>query len=199
MKLIISMLSLGFLICGLTISAYPMGSKPKKPTVVVNPTPSSSDQKGMNFSPVYGYTKNELQVLDVATQLSNKLIQSKCFENYMLPRKLTNTKGRTPAQVVEHIRISNLTVPLKMYENYASTVKGYRVVGYPTIYTNRKYHAGSTACARGSNLTHEWAHVLNYGHSSAKDYLSVNYSINGAFVTCCSCEKKSITKCEVKE
>ncbi len=159
----------------------------------------AAEEKGrIQFSPAKGYTKGELEVLEVAEVLANKLVASSCFENFMVNRNLIQTNNKSRAEVVKHLRYSHLAVPVVMYYRNNNVV-GYRQPPSITIYTNRKFHAGSTACARGSNLTHEWSHALGYGHTSRATYSrprSVPYSINAAFQACCSC--KGIKECSIK-
>ncbi len=174
-------------------SIYSMGSKPI-------PLPNQSyEVKGVRYIPYIGYTREEKEVLVIAEKLSNDLIQGECFRNFMVSRPLIDTENRIPYEVVEHLRTTNLMVPVVMYSNYFSNVVGYRQPPSPTIYTNRKYHAGSTACSRASNLTHEWSHVVGYGHSfdaNSRRPFSVPYSINEAFRVCCTCT--NIRECSIK-
>lgn len=181
--------------------AAPVGSPTPSPSPSGSPSPSPSSAaiKGIKFSPLKNHTAEETKVVAVAEELSNKLVQSKCFEDFMTKRELIQTTGLTRFQVVEKIRKSNLAVPVVMYYQNNNVV-GYRQPPSITIYTNRKFHAGSTACARGSNLTHEWSHALGFDHdfnATISRPRSVPYSINAAFEVCCSC--KGITNCTVKQ
>lgn len=151
----------------------------------------------IKFSPVKNYTKDELEVLGISEQLANQLVKSQCFAQVMESRGLIQTDGKTPKEVVEHIKTARLSVPVTMYYKWGNVV-GYRNPGDPTVYTNRRFHAGATACSRASNLTHEWSHVLGYGHdfkATVRRPKSVPYSINFAFQKCCSCE--GIKNCKI--
>lgn len=169
--------------------------------VTPTPTPSSTvtPGSGVRFYPVTGYTAQEVEALVVAEKLSNDLLKSKCFETFMTKRRLIETGPRTPAQVVLHLRSTDLTIPVTMYQDDSNTI-GYRNPPALDIFTNRKYHAGATACARASNLTHEWSHSVGYTHSKyalpSRPY-SVPYSINAAFEVCCACQKNTILKCSI--
>lgn len=173
--------------------AFSRGSP--QPTLNISQSPTG---EGIHFYPVINYTAEELSVLIVAEKLSNQLVQSKCFSDFMTKRALIETNGKTPAEVVYQLSHTNLTVPVKMYYQFTSTV-GYRQPPNLTIYTNRRFHSGANACSRASNLTHEWTHTVGYTHSFKATPIrpfSVPYSINAAFTECCSC--KSIKDCSIK-
>lgn len=170
---------------------------PTPPPIITAPTTAVA---GVHFSPIKNYTVEETEVLKVSEQLANDLFKSKCFENFMVNRKLIDTNGKTPLEVVNDLKSKDLTVPVVMYSAWYSKVIGYRQPPKPDVYTNRKYHAGATACSRGSNLTHEWSHTAGYGHSYAATPtrpFSVPYSINAAFTVCCKCQNDSIKKCSI--
>lgn len=154
----------------------------------------------VGFSPVKGYTSSEMKVLEVAVKLSNELLASQCFSEFVLKRKkLIETSGKTRLQVIDHLANLDLKVPLRMYYKNNGVV-GYRQPPSPQVNTNRKFHSGSTACSRGSNLTHEWSHSGGYGHSYKANYnrqFSVPYTINAGFLACCKCT--SITNCRIEK
>lgn len=183
----------------LSKEAHSRGSPPPKqpPTI---PAQTATPGSGIHFSPVRNYTFEETQVLVVAESLANKLVKSSCFESFMVKRNLIQTNGLTALEVVKLLKTSDLTIPVEMYYKNNNVV-GYRQPPAPDIYTNRKFHAGSTACARSSNLTHEWSHTVGFTHSysstKSRPY-SVPYSINAAVTACCFCEKNSITNCSIK-
>lgn len=161
----------------------------------------------VKFSPLHNYSKEEKEVAAIAERLSNEMLQSKSFENFMIERAtprpgkrylLHSTNGKTAKEVVDHLKALDLTVPVWMYWSLKRVV-GYRQPPKPDIHTNRRYHAGSTACARASNLLHEWTHSGGYGHSYRATYerpYSVPYSINAAFSELCSCN--GIRDCKIK-
>jgi hypothetical protein len=115
------------------------------------------------------------------------MVAGPCFEDFLLKRKMISTNGKTNRQVIDHIRAADLEVPVVMYYKN-NRVVGYRQPPKPTIYTNRKFHAGTTPCNAGSNLFHEWSHTLGYGHTykatSVRPY-SVPYSLNAVTKACC--------------
>mgnify|MGYP000203326904 CR=1 FL=1 len=161
----------------------------------------------VSFSPVTNYNTQDSEALAVSERLSNDLLNSKCFEVFMVEReqgkhssrgyKLHTTNGKTALEVVNHLRTTDLTTPVVMYYKN-NNVSGYRWTGNPTIYTNSKFHRGANACSRASNLTHEWSHVAGYSHTFKANSLrpfSVPYSINAAFKVCCKC--KSMLDCEI--
>lgn len=196
------LLLLVLVVC-LPSKAFSRGSP--RPTIPApSPTetrPETTIAKGAHFSPVYNYTTEQKDVLVVSEKLVNDLIQSQCFEKFMVSRPLIGTNGKTPLQVVQDLKAQNLTVPVRMYYKRWSNVVGFRAPPDPTINTNWKYHAGATACSRGSNIAHEWSHVGGYEHSfkaTPTRPFSVPYSINAAFEACCSCVGNSIKNCSVK-
>jgi len=178
-------------------NAYSRGAKP--PQVKPLPPALQTSKPGVTFSPVKNYTEEELSVLIVAEKLANDLLKSQCFQTFMVNRKLIETNSKTPLEVVTLLKATNLAVPVEMYYKNNGVV-GYRQPPALNIFTNRKFHAGSTACSRASNLTHEWSHSVGFGHSyratSSRPY-SVPYSINAAFSGCCVCEGKSISNCKI--
>lgn len=177
----------------------------KQPPKVELPQPSPGtvapvEHKGVRFFPLRNHTAEEKEVVVIAEKLANDLLQSQCFENFIVNRKLIDTEGKTPIEVVKDLKTKNLTVPVEMYSKWYSKVVGYRQPPKPDVFTNRKYHAGATACSRGSNLTHEWSHSAGYGHSYSDTPtrpFSVPYSINAAFTACCKCVNNSIKNCSI--
>ena len=154
-------------------------------------------ERRIQFSPVVFYKAQELEVLEIATRLSNEVTASSCFKNFMAKRSLVQTGGLTNQEVITKVSTTKLTVPVQMYYQNNGVI-GYRNPPKPTIYTNRKFHAGASACARASNLTHEWSHVLGFKHDfkrTKRRPFSVPYSIGAAFEICCSC--KGIKDCTV--
>lgn len=152
----------------------------------------------VKYYPIYNHTKEQKEILKIAENISNDILKSNCFENFMLNRDLIKTNKKTRKQVVEDLKSKDLSVPVHMYYKWTSKVVGYRQPPRPDIYTNAKFHNGSNACSRASNLLHEWSHVAGYGHSfkaTKKRPFSVPYSINAAFKKCCKCT--SIKNCEI--
>lgn len=195
-----ALLVLGVGLAALILAArlsHGAGKAPPKPVVIVEPSPTI--RSGLHFAPIINYTDAEKTVLAVAEKLANGVVQSGCFSDYMVTRKLIQTDGRTPAQVVMHLKTAKLTVPVHMYDDGKNGVIGYHNPGDPTIYTNRPYVSGASACARASNLSHESSHVLGYSHDfqrTARRDWSVPYSINFAFMQCCVCS--GVIDCVVK-
>lgn len=168
-----------------------MGSrKPTTPTPPPKPDETLPAFTGIKFAPVKNYTSEELEVLAIAESLANQLVKSACFANFMMNRGLIDTNGKQPIEVINHLANLTLNVPVTMYYKFNNVV-GYRNVGSPIVYTNRRFHAGATACSRASNLTHEWSHVAGYSHdynATRSRPLSVPYSINAAMEKCCTCQ-----------
>jgi hypothetical protein len=134
-----------------------------------------------------GYDVKNAAQLKLAEKKVNEVLCSPCFADFMLKRKLINTKGKSNTQVINDLRSTPLTVPAEIY--YADNrVVGYRQPPSPVIHSNGKFAWGSTPCNRGSNLIHEWSHVRGYGHSfkptKSRPY-SVPYSLNAVMRACC--------------
>ncbi len=144
----------------------------------------------IKYWPLYNHTENEREMVVIAERLSNEMAQAESFRKFMVDRKLIKTNGRTNSEVVQHLGSLNISVPVHMYSSWTSGTVGYRNPPRPDIYTNRKFHAGASACARASNLMHEWTHSGGYSHSYKGTYkrpYSVPYSINAAFRALCAC------------
>lgn len=154
------------------------------PIVSASPKPVIGAHIGFKF--VSG-TDQERALLALAETKANETVQSKCFEDFMLKWGLIMTDGKTPAQVVAHLRQVRLTVPVHYYYRRNSTV-GYRQPPYPDVYFNRRFHTFYDACETASNATHEWSHVIGYDHPSDRTPTrgrTVPYAINQGFDQCC--------------
>ena len=191
----------------LSVAALGVGFASKRQaTVVSDPTPTPIVEEigytGRHaiFNPLRNHTVEEKEAVAKAEVLVNALIDSSCFEQFFLSRGLIQTDGRTADQVVKHIRsIKELAVPVEMYYDRFSRVVGYRQPPSLTIYTNRKFHAGTYVKDRASNLGHEWLHSVGYGHdfkATKRRPYSVPYSFNAAMEECSAC--KSINNCFIK-
>jgi len=163
-------------------------------TPVKTPVTSNNDIKptdGISFVNVIKYTNfNEEEKVKASKYipLMDNVINSKCFEEFMIARDLRKTNGKTNEEVVQHIRKSTVDIELIMYFKRFSKVAGYTEKGATWIKLNRKYHAGASFCSEASNLAHELSHKINYGHdfkATIDRPLSVPYSINAAFKSCC--------------
>ncbi len=131
-------------------------------------------------------TTEEAVKLEQAESIANRVVQSDCFKDFMLKWGLIWTNGKTPEEVVEHIRNTQLEVPVHYYRGRCSVV-GYRNVGKPDIYLNRCVHDSYDAEMTASNATHEWSHVLGYDHPYRYKRWrnkTVPYAINEAFQSC---------------
>lgn len=196
----------------LITNVYAFGTKPK-PVVTPSPSPIPTesysgppeglpDDVPMNiqFSPITNYGPRETENLKAAERLANVVVQSACFEKFMVSRKMIQMNGKTRQQVVDHLKSTKLTVPVTMYYS-SKNVIGYRSPPSPVVHTNRKYHgvnSGKSDRYRASNLTHEWSHVLGYKHdfhATASRPYSVPYSITAAFNACMTC--KTLKQCEL--
>jgi len=134
-----------------------------------------------NFSPKYQAE------FEQAVIKANEIIGTKCFEDFMLQRKLIQTNGKTNAQVVAHIRSTPTTIELSSYRKWGSVV-GWTTPTSKIINVNSKFYIGSSRCAKTSNLVHEVSHKQGFGHDfkpNRERPFSVPYSLNQAVEACC--------------
>ncbi len=185
------------LILLLTTSALAGGRKAPapepspSPSAVPSPIPAPSPQlPGIHFESVAYYTTvAERAKIKSAAQAVARTLASQCFKDFMSTRNLIQTNGKTPPQVVEHIRGLAGTVPIEMYYRRFTSAVAYRNPGSPTIHLNRKAFGTSMPdCEWSSTMAHEALHVFDYDHdfkwSASRDF-SVPYSVNKAFEACC--------------
>jgi len=134
-----------------------------------------------------GFTSKELTKAAAYIPVMNKTVDSKCFSDFMLVRKLVDT-DKTNAEVIQDLRTKQVEIHLITYYKRYSKVGGYTYPDVNKIWLNRKYHGGASLCSEASNLTHELSHKLGYKHDYKATHLrpySVPYSINAAFKVCC--------------
>lgn len=163
-----------------------------------SPSPTPSQMPGIQFNSVAYYsTVAERAKIQTAALAVARTIASPCFADFMSARKLIQTNGRTPPQVVDHIRGLAGIVPIEMYYRRFGSAVAYRNEGSPTIHLNRRaFGTSMTDCEWGATMAHESLHVYGYGHDynwSASRSYSVPYSVGGgdraqggdAFGKCC--------------
>lgn len=155
----------------------------------------------INFKPLINHNEKDTRMVKLSEKLIVDVINSNCFEDFFLKRKLRKTNGRSNKEVIEHLRSLKGDVPVRMYYSRKNVV-GYRQPPSIKVHTNLKYHRGANLCNRSSNLSHEaYGHSLGgYGHAFRPNKLrpfTVPYSLNEAFKVCCSCTK--IDECKVNE
>lgn len=155
----------------------------------------------VNFVPVEYYTTKDERVKILKASLKvSETIDSQCFGDFILNRKMNTTNNRTPAQVLEHLRSLNGEVPVRMYYRcmkrgircpVPTSAVAYRNTGEGHINLNQaKFVKSLSDCRWASTLGHEsLGHSLGgYGHTmnwtSSRDY-TVPYSINAGFERCC--------------
>jgi hypothetical protein len=159
------------------------------PTLEVSRTGLIKDgEAGIYVTSIINHTKNEKKHLQRALKKVREVLASSCFETKMTSRKLRKTNGLTNAEVITDLRSKAVEVEFEMYSKWLSKVKGYTYPSTNRIWTNRKFHNGSTDCNKGSNLLHEISHKMGYGHSFKPNKLrpySVPYSLNWVMKECC--------------
>lgn len=169
------------------------------PSPKASPSPVPSGRGYLTFAPVdYYSTKAERVKIKAAEIKVNQVIQSSCFADFMLTRKLIQTDGRSRSQVVAHIQGMRDTVPVNMYYRQRTSAVAYRNEGEKDINLNRKYFSPNLDdCEWASTLSHESMHAIgeydhDYEWSPSRSY-SVPYSVGGgdtaqggsAFDQCC--------------
>lgn len=169
-------------------SASPEGvaSPLPSPSPIASPQPIDTAEGHIGFECVT-CTKEEKVKIEKAEILANEIVQGKCFGDFMLSWGLIEREGRSPIEVVDHIRKSKVKVPVHYYYSRKNVV-GYRQPPYPDIYFNRRYHDYYNACDTASNGCHETLHVLGYGHPfkpTSTRGRTIPYACNSAFEKCC--------------
>lgn len=139
----------------------------------------------------------------------NETVGSQCFYDFMSKRALISTNGKTPVQVVEHLRSIKEPVKVKMYSRCMrfnvfrcpapTSAVAYRQPPEKIINLNRvAFNSRVSDCKWASTMAHEGlGHALgNYGHTfewtAIRDF-TVPYSLGGsvkknggdAFTNCC--------------
>lgn len=165
-----------------------------KPSPLPSPTITAAPAKGKIGFRCATCNESERKRVAEAEKVANEVVQTSCFSNFMLNWGLLDEYGnkiKDPKKVVAHLRSAKLTVPVHYYYSRKGVV-GYRNVGEPDIYFNRKFHDYYGACDTASNAVHEWSHVLDYGHPfkpTSWRGRTVPYAINNAFDQCCEGSK----------
>lgn len=143
------------------------------------------------FIPDHTATKDET-VFTVQAQFKvNETIRSKCFEDYLLKRKMIQTGGRSNAEVISHLRSVKGSIPVSFYYKRFTSEVAVRFPPAMQININRKFYSPkSNICTYAGTLAHEAVgHVLgdydhDYTYNKQREF-SVPYSLNAAFYTCC--------------
>lgn len=170
----------------------PIPSASPSPVVTASPTPAPSPVPvGQNITLVmkdglpYEATK-----LAASNALAERILHSQCFRTFLETRKLQETNGLTPKQVVDLLVSTHVTVGVHFYYAGNSTV-GYTYPNDPDVYFNRKFHDDYGVRDEASNAMHEWTHKppMSFDHSYRNpSAYSVPYSVNYAVEKCCSPE-----------
>jgi hypothetical protein len=154
----------------------------------------------VTFSPIPYYSTQAQRVkIKAAEKVLNETIHSKCFADFMTSRKLIQTQGKTPTQVVAHLQGLSGDVPVKMYYSRFSSAVAYRQPPSMVINLNtRNFYPTLSNCEWAATMAHEsLGHSLgsyehDYKWNKARSF-SVPYSIGGgdtvsggdAFQKCC--------------
>lgn len=156
-------------------------------TPIVTPLPDSP-LGGVTFEPVEYYTTKDQRAKIIKSGAKmNQVIQSQCFRDFMVNRKLIDTNGRTPEQVADHLQSLSGVIPVEMYDpgRFSSAV-AYRSPPSLTIHLSYRYFNTSMSdCEWAATIAHEsLGHSLgNYDHSykwNLARSFSIPYSLGGA-------------------
>lgn len=126
--------------------------------------------------------------LEAALLKRKEVLQSKCFSDFMLNRKLIQTNGLSNEEVVLALLNTPVKAEFQTYYKRFSKVYGYTYPNISTIFINKKYFDGASICSVASNQAHEISHKQGFGHdykATTRRPYSVPYSINAAFSECC--------------
>lgn len=209
------------LVLGLALTIQVEASGKKRPpapeptptvtaTAVPTPTPTATAvpvRGKIKFKAVEYYsTPAQRTVIAKAEKLVNDTIQSDCFKDFMLKRKMIQTDGRTIPQVVDHLQTLTGESEVYMYYRcmrnwkcpFGTSAVAYREPPSKAIHMNSAFfYVGMPLCEWAGTMAHESAgHALgNYGHDfnwNAQRDFSVPYSMAGssssngdAFTSCC--------------
>jgi len=119
----------------------------------------------VNVTKFTGFYDSEIAKAKKYIPKMNETIASKCFEDFMVNRKLIKTNGLSRIEVVNKLRTSRVDIELITYYKRFSKVAGYTYPGVNKIWLHRKYHKGASLCSEASNLFHETSHKFGFGHS----------------------------------
>lgn len=164
----------------------PIPSPTTYPSPKESPSPVPTTRGYLTFAPVdYYSTKAERVKIKAAEIKVNQVIQSSCFADFMLNRKLIQTDGRSRAQVVAHIQGMRDTVPVNMYYRRNTSAVAFRSPPEKDINLNRKYFSTDMDdCEWGATMAHETMHSIgeydhDYNWSPSRSY-SIPYSVGGS-------------------
>ncbi len=147
----------------------------------------SKDKELFEVSKFFNFSKDEINKFYHVTKKHDETVNSQCFMDFMSTRGLLKTNGRTPGEVVTHLRSEKPLLEFQMYYSLKGVV-GYTYPNSRRIWMNRRLHGKMSPCERSANIGHERSHKLRYEHSlkrHSKRKYSVPYAINDAFKKCC--------------
>jgi hypothetical protein len=101
-------------------------------------------------------------------------IRGQCFRDKLLARKMSQTEGKSNAEILNDLLMGNVTMRLKMYRNNFTRTISYTYPDTDMIWLNRSFYDDYTTCNIASNFAHEAAHKLGYGHDFELDTLELD-------------------------
>jgi hypothetical protein len=132
------------------------------------------------------FTAEQLERYTKAIELTEIVINSKRFKKKLLEMRLTNTNGKTNAQIYQMMmdgaeqrlpEIDNeVDVFITMYYKNNKVV-GYTYPSTDKTWVNSKFFNKYSYASIAANLIHEWLHKLGFGHRSASEHTSVPYGV----------------------
>jgi len=185
-----------------SLNAQAFGTKAPVPSPSPSALPSAVPSyipvvQGVDLQPVEYYsTPLQRKRILAAGLMMNQVIKSDCFKNFISNRQMISTKGKSSAQVANHLQSLTGVIHVNMYYRRMGGIGGTSAVAYrqppsTDINLNSAYFTMSrTVCEWASTIGHEsLGHSLGeYEHTykwNSQRIFSVPYSINEAFDACC--------------
>lgn len=173
---------------------------PRTPTTPAPTSPSRapvdtfepSGPMRVSLGKVTGYSATEQQKLGKATQLMEKVLNSREFRDAVVNHPGFADEARSPQDIYAAIRAAkenfteaadgevDLNLDLRNLSWFSRNVVGYTTAGSDTITTNRRFFSGFEPNELAGHLAHEWLHKLGFEHDhgrTAERPNSVPYAI----------------------
>jgi len=166
--------------CGL------FGGTPRPPTTTPSEPPPPLPAGPVIVVKIGNVEGNEAELLTLGVESANRVLQSPCFRDTLLNKRLTSTWGRSNRAVYESLTSPQVHLEVSFFMGTKKQNYRYKTVGYFTdpnkVFMNRFFV--TTADDIADNLIHEAAHARGYIHRSARQFSSVPYTMNALFTAC---------------
>lgn len=154
------------------------------PTYVVVPTIAG---KYISIGKIIGATDKEAALIAEGLRKANAMIDTKCFQQWILAAKYTENQGLTQTQILSKILSEPTTVDFEMYTGNFKANHVYKTMGYENdpfdgvVHANR-YFIHTTDDIADLILHEDRGHSLGFRHDSVKatsDPYGMNYADEG--------------------